>query len=106
RIRVVVIVVVMRDRQDIRAFRGTSDPLPQLLLAVLLRWMRTKVVPVGTEAHARVDEDGHVRRLDECRHRQRSVAFIGYGHDFHWLLISLPLYCVNLEYVCCEYMVR
>src|SRR5204862_7864049 len=49
RIRVVVIVVVMRDRQDIRAFRGTSAPLPQFLLAVLLRWMRTKVEPVGTE---------------------------------------------------------
>src|SRR5207237_2795294 len=83
RIRVVVIVVVMRDRQDIRAFRGTSDPLPQLLLAVLLRWMRTKVVPVGTEAHARVDEDGHVRRLDECRHRPRPEAVGGYRRDLH-----------------------
>src|SRR5207249_9229068 len=68
RIRVVVIVVVMRDRQDVRGFRGAPDPLPQRLLAVLLHWMRPKVVSVGTEAYARVDEDGHIRRLDECRH--------------------------------------
>src|SRR5256886_6505951 len=83
RIRVVVIVVVMGDRQDVRAFRGASDPLPQLLLAVLLRWMRPKVVPVGTEAHARVDEDGHVRRLDECSHRPRPEAVGGQRRELH-----------------------
>src|SRR3989475_11360491 len=68
RVRIVVIVMVVGDRQDVRVLRRGSDALPQFLLAGLLRRMRAEVVAVRTEAHAWVDEHGYIRCLHEGRH--------------------------------------
>src|SRR2546430_11737 len=83
RIRIVVIVMVVGDRQDVRVLRRGSDALPQFLLAGLLRRMRAEVVAVRTEAHAWVDEHGHVRCLHEGRHGACPEAVGRERRDLH-----------------------
>src|SRR5206468_5779321 len=52
---VVMVVVVVRDGEDVRVLARGPDGLPQLLLPRLLRRMGTEVVAEGPESHARVD---------------------------------------------------
>src|SRR2546422_533466 len=72
--RIVMIAMVVAHREDVRALRSVPDALPQLLLAQSFDRMRREVVPVGSESDARVQEDRHIRRLDEGRHGPRSEA--------------------------------
>jgi len=65
---IVMVEMVMADREDVRFLRGVPDDLPQFLLPRALGRMRGEVVTVRSESHARIHEDGHVRRLDEGRH--------------------------------------
>src|SRR5207245_7524328 len=66
--RVVMVVVVMADAEDVRLLRGVPDDLPQFLLSRPLGRMRRQVVAVWAKSDAWVQEDGDVRRLDQRRH--------------------------------------
>src|SRR3989475_11998420 len=50
---VVMVVMVVADREDVRLFRSLSDDLPQFLLAGSLPRMRGEVVMVRAKADAR-----------------------------------------------------
>src|SRR3989441_9787839 len=66
--RVVMVEMVMADREDVRLLRGAANHLPQFLLSRSLGRMGREVVPVRAESDAGVQEDRDIRRLDERRH--------------------------------------
>src|SRR5207247_11091666 len=80
---VVMVVVVVRDGEDVRVLARRPDGLPQLLLPRLLRRMRPQIVSERTESDARIDKDGDVRSLDERRHRPRPEGVGREGRDVH-----------------------
>src|SRR2546427_8438769 len=80
---VVMVEVVVADREDVRLLRGLADDLPQFLLARALGRVRGEVVAVRAESDARVQEDGDVRRLDEGGHRSRAEAVRREGRNLH-----------------------
>src|SRR3989442_10179383 len=45
--------------------------------------MGREIVPIWAEAHARIEEDGDVRRLDEGRHRPGTEGVRRERSDFH-----------------------
>src|SRR3989475_1589544 len=80
---VVMVEVVVADREDVRLLRGLADDLPQFLLARALGRVRGEVVTVWAESDARVEEDGDVRRLDEGGHGSRAEAVRREGRNLH-----------------------
>src|SRR5438093_284049 len=81
--RVVMVEVVVADREDVCLLRGLADDLPQFLLARALGRVRGEVVTVRAESDARVEEDGDVRRLDEGGHGSRAEAVRREGRNLH-----------------------
>src|SRR2546426_6795570 len=82
---VVVVVVVVAHREDIRSLRSIPDDLPQFFLARALGRMRGEVVAVRAKSDAWVQQDGDVRCLDERRHGTRAEAVRREGRNLHWI---------------------
>src|SRR3989441_2145624 len=82
---VVMVVVVVAHREDIRSLRSIPDDLPQFLLARALGRMRGEVVAVRAKSDAWVQQDGDVRCLDERRHGTRAEAVRREGRNLHWI---------------------
>src|SRR2546422_3082010 len=80
---IVMVEMVVADREDVRLLRGATDDLPQFLLSRPLGRMGTRVVPVRAKSDAWVQEDGDVRRLDERRHGSRAEAVRGERRNLH-----------------------
>src|SRR2546422_7887764 len=80
---VVMVEVVVADRENVCLLRGLADDLPQFLLARALGRVRGEVVTVRAESDARVEEDGDVRRLDEGGHGSRAEAVRREGRNLH-----------------------
>src|SRR2546428_500861 len=80
---IVMVEMVVADREDVRLLRGATDDLPQFLLSRPLGRMGKQVVPVRAKSDAWVQEDGDVRRLDERRHGSRAEAVRGERRNLH-----------------------
>src|SRR5207245_5441795 len=91
---VVMVVMVVADREDVRLFRSLSNDLPQFLLAGALRRMRGEVVAVRAKSDARVQQDGDVRRLDERCHRSRAEAVRREGRNLRRITARPHVYRV------------
>src|SRR5438128_6027 len=72
---VVMVVMVVADREDVRLFRSLSNDLPQFLLAGALRRMRGGVVAVRAKSDARV-----------ARRARSSACFAVYSTPPGWLI--------------------
>src|SRR6266571_5159456 len=83
RCRVVMIVMVVADGENVRLRCGGPDDLPEFFLPRPFALMWREVVPVGSEPDAWIQQDRHVRRLDEGCHGPRAEAVGGERDDPH-----------------------
>src|SRR2546426_6358161 len=91
--RVVMVEVVVADREDVCLLRGLADDLPQFLLARALGWVRGEVVAVRAKSDAWVQEDRDVRRFDEGGHGSRAEAVGREGRNLHRFTARPYIYC-------------
>src|SRR2546427_764310 len=95
--RVVMVEMVMADREDVRLLRGAANHLPQFLLSRPLGRMGREVVPVRAESDARVQEDRDIRRLDERRHGSRAEAVRRKRRNLHRITACPHIYRETID---------